>query len=232
MPVNIKKLTNSFISLFFPCLCPVCKEPLTGQENSICWDCSLSLPKTNSYSHEENRAAKRFYGKIQLERAASYLYYNKRGAAQKIVYEIKYKRNLSLGRSMGEAMAKDILASGFFEGIDCIMPVPLHKKKLKYRGFNQSLALAEGISEVSRIPIENKSLVRKKFSATQTKKGLYARWLNTKNRFTLYNKESFQNKHILLVDDVLTTGSTLEACAQCFRDIEGIKISVLTLAVT
>ncbi|GHU64745.1 amidophosphoribosyltransferase [Bacteroidia bacterium] len=226
-----KTLLSNFLALFFPDLCVVCREPLLEGETFLCLHCALKLPKTAYRSYVNNLSFDRFLGKIPLEKVNSYLYYSKGGIGQKLVADIKYKGNVSLGKWMGECMAKDVLSSGFFDGIDFIVPVPLHPKRLKQRGYNQSEIIAEGISFVTDIPLDTKNLFRKKATATQTKRGIYERWRNTLDIFDLHDRELFAGKHILIIDDVLTTGSTLEAAAHCILESKGSKVSILTLAV-
>jgi ComF family protein len=231
MYLKTKTLFYNFISLFFPKLCVICREPLVSEEDFFCLHCTLNFPKTNYHLMEQNLASDRFLEKIPLEKACSYLYYNKGGAGQKVVAEIKYRDNLALGEWMGRYLADDIQSSGFFEGIDYLIPVPLHSRKLKKRGFNQAEVIARGISSVTHIPVETENLFRKIPNVTQTRKGIYDRWRNTKDIFELKNPELFNTKHILIVDDVLTSGSTLEATAQCVLKSSGAKVSILTLAI-
>jgi ComF family protein len=229
--MKLTALWNSFLSLFYPNLCVICREPLMEGETFFCLHCFLHLPKTGYRSHTSNSAIDRFLGKIPLERAYAYLYYNKGGKGQKIVAAIKYQGNIRLGQWIGEYLAKDLSASGFFDEIDYLVPVPLHPKKLKKRGFNQSEIIAQGISSITHIPVENQNLYRAKANITQTKKGVYERWKNTSGIFQLKDKQFFTKKHILLIDDVLTTGATLEACAIRLLDTPEIQISILTIAI-
>jgi len=180
----------------------------------------------------ENQAIERLAGKISLEKASSYFYYNKGGIAQKLIAEIKYRGNQHLGEWMGAHLAKDMASSGFFQGIDYMVPVPLHRSKEKKRGFNQAEKIADGISQVTKIPIETANVFRAKANTTQTRKGLFDRWKNTLNLFQLHNPKLFEEKHVLIIDDVLTTGSTVESVAQSLLKSQGIKISLLTLAIT
>jgi ComF family protein len=191
----------------------------------------LNLPKTRYHLNRDNLSFERFLGKVPIEKATSYLYYNKAGIGQKLVAEIKYKSNVSLGKWFGQYLAKDLQKNGFFDGIDYLIPVPLHTQKYKKRGFNQSEIIAQGIASVTHIPLETWNLYRAKANVSQTRKGVYERWLNTSDIFKLKDKQLFAGKHLLLIDDVLTTGSTLEACAFCLLETSGTKISLLTIAI-
>jgi len=230
--MKIKMLLTNFVSLFYPKLCVVCGESLIENENYFCFACFLKLPKTNYHLIPENQAIERLAGKVSLEKASSYFYYNKGGVAQKLVGEIKYRGNRNLGEWIGSYIAKDMISSEFFQGIDYLAPVPLHRSKEKKRGFNQAEKIAQGIFQVTKIPLEINNIVREKANTTQTKKGIFDRWRNTQNLFNIENRKLFENKHILLIDDVLTTGSTLEAVARSLLKSEGVKISILTLAIT
>jgi ComF family protein len=191
----------------------------------------LELPKTNYHLIEKNLAYDRFAGKIPVQKVSSYLYYNKNGLGQKLIVEFKYRRNIYLGKWLSSCLTEEMLPSGFFEGIDFIVPVPLHKKKRKQRGFNQSEILCKGIAAITGISMETENLYREKANVSQTRKGIFDRWKNTQGIFNIKNAKLFEDKHILLVDDVLTTGATLEACAQALLKCKNIKISILTLAI-
>ncbi len=224
---------RSILSLFYPQYCCVCNKKLIDEEQYVCLDCLLKMPKTNYHFQPDNNASDRFHGKFPYEKVASFLYYNKGGWAQKVVVEIKYRGNIDLGRYMGELIAKEIQSSSFFDGIDLIVPIPLHRKRLRQRGFNQAEEIAKGVSRITGIAVCSNWVRRKKQNQTQTKKGRYARWLNTKEIFTSEKKENITHKHVLIVDDVLTTGATVEACTlSILQSYPDIKISVLTLAVT
>jgi len=229
--MKIKILLANLVSLLYPKLCVICGEPLVENEKFFCYSCFLKLPKTNYHLIPENPAIERFAGKVSLEKASSYFYYNKGGVAQKLIAEIKYRGNRNLGEWIGGYIAKDMISSDFFHGVDYLVPVPLHRSKEKKRGFNQAEKIAEGIAQVTKIPMETDNVFREKANTSQTKKGLFDRWKNTLNIFCMKNPELFDKKHILLIDDVLTTGSTLEAVAQSLLKSKEIKISILTLAI-
>jgi len=231
---NLTLYFRGVISLFFPQCCCVCDTKLIEGEQHICLNCLLEMPKTNYHLQLENGAADRFKGKIPYERVTSFLYYNKKGVSQMIVKAIKYKGNTALGQHIGFLMSQQIRQSSpFFDGIDLLIPIPLHRKRQKKRGFNQAEEIIKGIRKATSIPFDNNLIIRKKQTQTQTKKGRYARWLNTIDVFTLNDEKDFNYKHILIVDDVLTTGATIEACAQAILTSHpDVKISVLTLTVT
>ncbi|MDR1526402.1 MAG: ComF family protein [Dysgonamonadaceae bacterium] len=224
-------LLQNLISLFYPPLCMGCSEALITGEKFLCSNCFDDLPKTNYHFCKDNRAYEQLLTRFPVQKASAYLYYTKDGLGQKLVAAIKYQGNRVFGEWMGALMAGDLRSSGFFDGIDYLVPVPLHKKKQWDRGFNQSEILAKGILSVTGIPLDNRVLYRAKANVSQTRKGVFERWKNTQDLFQVENTVVFQNKHILLVDDVLTTGSTLEACAQALLQCENVRISVLTLAI-
>ena len=230
--MKIKTLAANFVSLLYPDLCVVCREALVENEKYFCFSCFLKLPRTNYHLITENQATERLAGKISLERASAYFYYNKGGVAQKLIAEIKYRGNQNFGEWIGCYIAKDMISSGFFDGIDYMVPVPLHRSKEKKRGFNQAEKIAAGIARITKIPVETTNVIKAKANTTQTRKGIFDRWMNARDLFLQKNPELFKEKHILLIDDVLTTGATLDAVAQSLLQSQGIKISVLTLAIT
>ena len=230
--MKFKTLLTNLVSLLYPDLCVICGEPLIENEKYFCFACFFKLPRTNYHFIPENQTIERFAGKVSLAKASSYLYYNKGGIAQKLIAEIKYKGNQNLGIWIGSYLANDMISSGFFQGIDYLLPVPLHRAKEKKRGFNQAEKLARGISQVTKIPLETINIFREKSNTSQTRKGLFDRWMNTRNLFQLKNPDLYNKKHILLIDDVLTTGSTLEAVTQSLLKSQDVKISILTLAIT
>jgi len=230
--MHIKTLLANFVSLLYPELCVICGEPLVENEKFFCFACFLKLPRTYYHWIPDNQAIERLAGKVSLEKASSYLYYNKGGIAQKLIAEIKYRGNRNLGEWIGVHLAKEMIPSGFFQGIDYMVPVPLHRLKEKKRGFNQAEKIARGIARVTEIPVETNNVFREKANTSQTRKGRFDRWKNTRNLFDLKDAELFKEKHILVIDDVLTTGSTLEAVAQSLLKSQDVKISILTLAIT
>lgn len=228
--IFIKDWLYSFLSLWFPRCCVVCGRPLAKGEECICALCNMHLPRTNYHLKKDNPVEQLFWGKIPLERATSFFYYRKGSDFRQILHQLKYGGQKEIGAIMGRYMASELLMSGFFEGIDVIIPVPLHKKKQQIRGYNQSEWIARGITAVTGIMVDTETVVRHKNTETQTRKSAYERWENVDGIFELHRAEFLAGKHILLVDDVLTTGATTVACASCLMAQEGVKISVLTLA--
>lgn len=226
----IKDWLGSFLSLLFPRCCVVCGRPLAKGEECLCTMCNINLPRTDYHLRKDNPVEKMFWGKIPLEHATSFFFYRKGSDFRQILHQLKYGGQKGIGAIMGRYMAAELLESGFFEGVDVILPVPLHKKKQQIRGYNQSEWIARGIAAVTGISIDTESVVRQKNTDTQTRKSSFERWENVEGIFQLHHAESLTGKHILIVDDVLTTGATTVECASCLTGIEGIRISVLTLA--
>ena len=222
---------DDFINLLFPDLCVVCGIALQKNEHQLCLSCMHDIPKTNYHLIEGNPIEKRFWGKVPIFRATSYFFFQKGSSFQKLLHILKYKGNKEIGELLGKYAAIDLLDSPDFTSIDFIIPVPLHPKKYKLRGYNQSEWISKGISEILNKPLDTTTLLRVRENPTQTKKTVFERFENTEGIFELSNTTLLAGKHVLLVDDVLTTGSTLEACARALLETQGIKISIFTLAV-
>lgn len=228
--LELKVWLSSFLSLFFPRCCVVCGRPLAKGEECICTMCNINLPRTNYHLWKENPVEQLFWGKIPLERATSFFFYRKGSDFRQILHQLKYGGQKEIGTVMGRYMAAELLPSGFFQGIDVIVPIPLHKKKQRLRGYNQSEWIARGIAAVTKIPVDTESVMRCKNTETQTRKSAFERWENVDGIFDLPHSECFIGKHVLIIDDVLTTGATTVACASRLQEVEGIRVSVLTLA--
>ena len=201
---------------------------MEGEEN-ICLTCLYSLPRLAKQDYTDNRIMDLFLGRVKLEKAFSWCMFEKQTSVQNILHHIKYKDKDYLARQMGEIMAREM--PDFFADIDAIVPVPLHKKKQKIRGYNQSQEIAKGVQSVVGLPIFSELLTRTRFSETQTHKNKDQRWQNVQGLFLLEPNEGFEDKHLLLIDDVLTTGSTAIACLEELQKIPNVKLSFLSLAV-
>lgn len=221
-------MINDFFNLIFPKLCCACNNALLKNEQIICVRCTLNLPKTNFHNDKENPVNKVFWGRVVIEMASSFYVFSKKSKVQNLLHNLKYKGVKEVGFVTGEMFGHELKDSKYFQDIDYIIPVPLHKHKLKKRGYNQSEWIANGLSKSMKVPVDINTLYRKKDSQTQTKKSKYKRWENVGEIFGLAN-EGLKGKRILLVDDVVTTGATIEACAQVLKQQE-CKILVATLA--
>jgi len=222
---------TDFFNLMYPDLCIVCGENLHKNEQHLCLTCLNGIPKTNFHLHIDNLIEKRFWAKVPIYRGTAFFFFQKGSPFQKILHSLKYKGNKEVGPILGKYAAVDLLDSVDFTSVDVIIPVPLHPEKFKKRGYNQSEWIGKGLSEILQIPQDTTTLTRIKENATQTRKTVFERYENTEGIFELSDKTTLRGKHVLLVDDVLTTGSTLEACIRVLTEIDGIKISIFTLAV-
>jgi len=223
-------MLQDFLALIYPRNCAACGNSLFKHEEQICNYCYTHLPKSNFHTQQSNPVNTLFYGRTPLLLASSFYIFQKKGSIQKILHAIKYKHNKDLAVLVGKWYAEDLKQNDIISKADFIIPVPLHSKKFKMRGYNQSEEFARGLSEGLKIPLNTSVLKRKEFTETQTKKSKYERWENVEDVFELNTPETFNNKHIVLVDDVITTGATIEACCQLLQQIEGIQISVLSIA--
>jgi len=219
-----------FVSLLFPELCAACRESLVANEHLICIDCRYNLPFTNFHLQADNIVAQQFWGKIQLQGAYALYYFSKGGKIQNLMHQFKYKGVKQIGNLLGNIARDQLVKNKIFNSVDFIIPVPLHKKRMAQRGYNQSACFAEGIAEKLNAKVEGNNLVRETATETQTHKSRFARFENMQEVFTIKNPEKLINKHVLLVDDVITTGSTLEACGAELLKIKGLKLSIATIA--
>lgn len=226
---TIEYLTDVY-RLFYPKLCGACNTALYKGEQHICFVCSNNLPFTDFEKLKSNPVEKVFQGRIDVAFATSLLYFSRSTKTQNILHQIKYNNRKQLAIYLGNLLGERIKSTHEQLNFDVIIPVPLHPKKLQIRGYNQSSYIAKGIAEVLNIPIAEHIIKRKINTATQTKKTRVERWQNINNAFELNKKIKLNYNHILLVDDVLTTGATIEACANSLNSKQNLKISVATLA--
>jgi ComF family protein len=220
---------DDFISLLFPRLCYACGNHLLRNENLICTGCYVSIPRTNYHLQAENPVAQLFWGRCLIEKAAAFSFYARGSRIRNLIHKLKYKGIKEIGYELGRIYAVPLKASGFTAGIDMIIPVPLHPSKKRIRGFNQSECISTGISDVTGLPVDTDSLIRIVLSATQTNRSRYERWTNVEGIFRVADAGAIRGKHILLVDDVITTGSTIESCVNELLKVEDVKVSVIAI---
>lgn len=225
-------MLSHLVSLFFPDNCPGCGNNFLRGEKVICHRCLHTLPKTNYHKNPDNPVAKNFWGKANLHAATSVYFFDKGETLQHLLHQLKYRGNSKVGYALGRQVATELQHSDDFRNADVIVPVPLHPKKLLMRGYNQSEVIANGMSEVWGTPVLPALLIRTKHTATQTHKSRFDRFENVRDVFHLEKKDSYSGKHILIVDDVITTGSTILSCAETFADVSRCKISVVSVAAT
>lgn len=219
------------INLFYPKDCKICGTILVKNENILCLKCIHELPVTNYSWNNENPVKKVFYGRAEIENATSLLIFNKKGAVQKLIHQLKYKGQKEIGPYLGKWLGREISQSQNFENVEAVIPVPLHKKKLKSRGFNQVEGFGKEIAIELNIPYLDDVLLKTSLSSSQTLKGRLARWGEIEETFVLSNPATITGKHILLVDDLITTGATLEACAHVLQQAKNVRISIATMAI-
>src|ERR1051326_888561 len=221
-------MLNDFLSLIFPKVCAACGKSLFKSEESICTYCLYHLPKTNFHLYTDNPVVKLFWGRTNIYSASSLYSFSKGSKVQHLIHLLKYRGKKEIGQTIGKYYGKELKVAPMFSSADVVIPVPLHLQKLKKRGYNQSEMFAQGIAESMNAETSGEILIRTFASETQTKKSRFARWKNVEEVFKVILPEKIKGKHILLVDDVITTGATLEACANKILEVPGTKVSVAT----
>ena len=224
-------LFGDFFNLLLPDLCAACDTILVRNEKVICLKCQYDLPRTRFNSYTDNPVIRLFWGRVPIENACSFFRYQGGSRFQALIHDLKYRDRKDIGRELGRLMGNDLNNSAF-SGSDMILPVPLHRIKHLERGYNQCDPICEGLSSSLGIPYYSDLLERPLSSATQTNKSRYGRWANVEGIFRVRDPGRLFEKHVLLIDDVVTTGSTLEACSQAVLEIEGARVSIATLAVS
>lgn len=228
MPSSLQWV-DDFTGLFFPRICPGCSSSLYKQETLICTNCRYYLPRTRFHQWRNNPVEMIFWGRVRIEYATAGFYFQKKGRLQKIIHQFKYRGGREIGQELGKLMGQELRGTAF-EEVTKVVAVPLHPSKQKLRGYNQSEYLAKGIAEGLERPVDFHSLQRVVASSTQTRKNRFERWQNVEEIFRVENAASLEQHHILLVDDVITTGATLEACASAVLKVPGARVSIATLA--
>lgn len=220
---------QDLLDLIYPRHCRACEERLFGKDEMLCWSCHHQLPRTDYEKYRDNPVFRRFVGRLPLVEAASWLHFEKGGRVQKLMHQFKYREEVDLAVWLGTTLGKEWAKAPICRDIDALIPVPLHRRKQRRRGYNQAEAIARGLAQSLEKPLLD-NLVRLRFGRSQTKGSRFLRWRQVSQVFEVREPESLAGKHLLLVDDVVTTGATLEACGGELLKIPGLKLSLLTLA--
>jgi ComF family protein len=228
----IKNITESILQLVFPQVCNGCGSDLVSDGNKLCLLCHESLPQTSFHLHRNNPVEKLFWGRLPITAATAQYYFSKGSLVQHLMHRFKYKGDRELGLFLGRLMGYHLKETNRFNGIDILIPLPLFPEKERRRGYNQATLLCEGIAEVWEKPIIKGAMIRTTYTESQTKKNRIERWQNMEGRFQLIDAAAVKGQHILLVDDVVTTGATLEACGNEIMKGEDVRLSVATLCVS
>jgi ComF family protein len=226
------KILKEILSVFYPETCFCCNTTISTNNEGICICCRHDLPFTNYTNLKSNKVEKSFYGRIPIEEATSLLYFSKKGPIQELMHHLKYRNKEKIGQILGVWMAQDLKQSNRFKNIDAIVPVPLHKKRLKERGYNQLTLFGKTLSKELNIPYLPDNLIRIASTKTQTRKFRVERWSNVSTTFYVKDPVVFENKHVLLIDDIVTTGATVEACFHAFEKVKLFKMSLATMSYT
>ncbi len=226
---SLKESLQHCFSLFYPRLCLVCGTKAPPKKEIMCLSCQHKLPQTLFHLEKENPLAERFWGRLPLTAATALYHFSKGGRTQQLIHQLKYNNKPIVGKQLGQYYGKQLMSHPVFSTVDCIVPVPLHPRKQHRRGYNQSAEFAAGLSHSMGIPALHKVLKRDTFTDTQTHKSRQERMDNVFTAFALDQPAPVKGKHILLVDDVVTTGATLEACGAQLLRVEGVQLSLATI---
>ncbi len=224
-------MLKPLVNLFFPKVCYACQNTLGDNEDTICVDCRNDLPVTNFHFDDNNSVKKVLQGRAIIEHGTALFRFEKEGSVQQLIHGLKYKGYEHIGFVLGNWLGGELSDIEAYNTIDLVIPVPLHNKKLKKRGYNQVTKFGQQIAEALNTKYVDDVLVKITNAKSQTTKSRLARWLNEDELFALKNMDTIENKHILLVDDIITTGATLEACINVLNQVKNIKISIATMAI-
>jgi len=230
--LSLKELADDFLGLFFPSLCLSCGASLVRGEELLCTSCMIEINRTGFHLKRDNAVERLFWGRCIIEKGAAFSVYNRGSRIRKLIHLMKYRGRKEIGFALGRIYGSYLHDSSFMDGIDILVAVPLHPDRLKKRGYNQSEYIARGISEVTGVPVAEKVLYRVSATNTQTRRGRFERWENVEGLFAVVDEKQIEDKHVLIVDDVITTGSTLEACANALQKGGKTRVSVVSLAVS
>ena len=223
---------KNLLNLFFPKACAGCNSFLLENELVICTACRHEIPLTNHHLMVNNEFVSRFYGRIPLEFGAALFYFHKKGILQEMIHKLKYKGHQEIGEVIGYWYGEELKSVVLLNSVDCVIPVPLHKKRFRKRGYNQTTKFGKALAEVLQIEFNDQILKRALYSGTQVRKNILQRSAVIESTFVINFNESMHNKHFLLVDDVITTGATLESCAREILKIPGARVSIVCMAMT
>ncbi len=222
-----------WLDTFFPRRCKLCGCRLAEDEKIVCLSCARKLPLTDDcLSPYDNITARMLWGRMPIERATALTYYHPGAYSSLLMYKLKYGNEPDIGVWFGEYMANSLMPYGVFDDIDMIIPLPIHKRRERERGYNQSQEIARGIGDISSIKVQNNIVERSRYTVSQTKLTHTDRTKNVKGAFTLLRPDAIRGKHVLLVDDIITTGATIAACANELAKAEDVKISIMTVGRT
>lgn len=226
--MRLREITDALIHLVYPHVCAGCHSDLLTTKAILCLKCLQALPETNFHPFPGNPVERMFYGRMSLQSATAHFYFTKESLMQILMHEIKYKGFRELAVYLGQLMGEQMAASERYTSVDAMVPLPLFKSREKQRGYNQSALICQGLSAALQIPVLNTAVARNQYTESQTKKGRVERWQNMEGKFEITDHSILQGKHILLVDDVITTGATIEACGNTIIE-EAKMLSIASL---
>lgn len=230
--MKFTRIFTDFFRLFYPNICQLCHRDLAKSESVICTSCLYHIPRTHYWLEKENPVAKIFWGRAYIENACSFFFFSKGSKYRKLLHQLKYNGRQDIGIMLGQEFGRELKQVEEYSKIDYIVPVPLHAKRFKQRGYNQAECIARGLAVSLMKPVITNNLLRIEYTETQTLRSRAERMKNVQNAFKVNNPSLLVGKHILLVDDVITTGATLEVCSSTLLAVEEVKVSVVTLAYT
>ncbi|MFB9055455.1 ComF family protein [Mariniflexile ostreae] len=224
-------MLNLLLNLFFPKVCYACHNTLKDNEKDLCISCRHSIPVTNFHFNNDDTVLKIFYGRVKIEQATALLRFEKKGLVQHLIHQLKYKGHETIGMFLGDWLGGELATLNHYEDIDLVIPVPIHKKKLRKRGYNQVTKFGQQIATALHAEYKEDVLLKISNTSSQTLKTRWFRWQDNTELFLLNHAKDLENKHILLVDDLITTGATMEACITVLQQVPSVKISVASMAI-
>lgn len=230
-PPTWRELCAGLLHLLYPNLCVGCEQDLPGSGHCFCLSCRRKLHPTDMHLSQSNAFTERFWGRLPIVTGSALYYFNRKSPIQKALHRLKYQNQADIGIRLGNVFGRLLKQSPYYQELEGIVPVPLHPKKERLRGYNQSAMLAKGLADALQIPVMTNVLIRTAYSESQTRKKRMARFDNVQEVFAVQHPDRIRGKHLLLVDDVLTTGATLEACGSALLDIPSVRLSMATIAV-